>query len=423
MQASFYNYGSATSASNQSNDTIDDQGTWQQPDPVQNTSLQQDSVYYTGVISGAPQSYFTDNASGNSSAMGGIYARGAKANSSKSPKFASGNVDMSQTQSNAQFGNTVTQFMASNQFQDNAIGPFNNNSTEAGFYGYSGDQYITNSGNGIMSNNYNNMGLIMGDNNERTTMVNTSMGMGSNSGMGNNSSGGTTMENSGDNMGINSMGMGNSGNGQNLSLVNNAGYKGGGMYMGPGRNYDDPRGHNLGMTGNMVNTSHSYNNDYDSYNNDFYVYGNNNPNHGNYRGRGNRFQNQPRNSNPSSRGHVNNMSHGDWKSGYRNKFGPDLYRRGGRLFNSSAHHHDKEMSRGSYGYHSNYMGGKGFAGGDKSITIHLNAAYYNKWCYLRKHYNKRDNDLAEHLLDIHDKQCNGCKEKWVKQFMQFCKIF
>ncbi|RUS69139.1 hypothetical protein EGW08_023100 [Elysia chlorotica] len=386
MQASFYSYGTATTGSNQNLDTVEDQGSWQQPDAGQNTSWQnQDGVYYTSVISGAPLSYFTDNTTGSTSTMGGVFSRGGKPNTFKSAKLASGNIDMSQTQSCTQYGNNATQFMTYNQFQESTTGNFNNVSSDPSYYVYSGDQYMTNSGN------YSNTDPRSGDTTGGNAMVNKSLSVGSSSGMGNDSNGNASIGNNRD-----SMGMDNAGNGnltsENFGIVDNR------AYNGSSRNLDHQKGHHLGMA------RHSYNSDYEtcSYNNDFY--GNGYPSRGHFRGRGDRFQSHQRTSDSVSRGRFNGGTRGDWKSdsGFRNNFVANSYRRGGRGFNSDTH--SREVSR-------SYVSGRGSERGDKSITITLSAAHYNQWCYLRKHFNRRDNELAEHLLDSHDKHCLGCKQK------------
>ncbi|GFR63662.1 hypothetical protein ElyMa_005488300 [Elysia marginata] len=425
MQASFYNYGTTSTSNQNSYDVSFDQGTWQQPGAVQSSDQphQQDSAYYTGVISGAPQNYYTGTTSGNSAAMGGNFAQGATTSVSKPPQLTPGIVNTNQMESGPQYGNNTVPYSAPNQYQDSAAGHMNYNSNDLNYYGYSNDQYTTNSGD-VMANNesYNTMGLGIGNSSGGVRSDTTAVSMGSSVGMGANS-GGASMGVTGENMYMNSntgsvnRAGGNVGIGPNdvKRLSNNRGmgmtYKGGGMGMHTvtGRKTDFQN--NMATAENVENSSDTFNNNYDyNYNNnDYYFCGNNGSNYQNFRGRGSYFQNHPRGNLSGSRGQFSSGSRGDWRpsSGFKNNyFHAD--RRGRRGFIGGPHNHGRDLNHSSEGHHSGYLMGKG---GEGSLSIHLSPAHYNKWCYLRKKFGKRDNELAEYLLDIHDEYCPGNKEQ------------
>ena len=430
-QAPFYHYNTAASASNQTSyDMSADQGTWQQPDLGQ-TSSQQDGAYYTGVISGAPQSYYTGNAmSGNTMSATGSFATEAKTAASKTPKDGPGNASMTQTsmQGTAQYGSNMSQYLASNQFQENynTMAMMNNSAGDANYYGYSGDQNLANPGNSVAANDsYNNYSTVtqgvgnscggMGPDNSGN------MNMGCNPGVGMSSMGNHrgSMGNHRGSVGTTSMKMGTSGavdvaggSTGTPSMNNTEGmgmtYKGGGAGIAAGGNMDNQcRGRqNMGMGGTMQNSSQNYNDDHGGYNSDYHGFGNQGSNHGDFIGRGNRFQNQQGSAMSGSRGGFNNWSHDNWKnnSGYRNS-GGDSYRRGGRGYSSGTHYPGREMNKGPEAYHTSPSAGRGSRGSERSVTIHLDAAHFNLWCHLRKKMGKRDDELAEHLLDLHE-QCS-----------------
>lgn len=59
---------------------------------------------------------------------------------------------------------------------------------------------------------------------------------------------------------------------------------------------------------------------------------------------------------------------------------------------------------------------------DGSI-VNLNATNFNKWGYLRKMFNKRDDDLVEHLFAIHEKCCQNCHKRYKITFFVYSNLF
>ncbi|GFO37042.1 hypothetical protein PoB_006354700 [Plakobranchus ocellatus] len=462
MQTPAYGYNTTASGSGQiSNEGATDQGSWQQPVAAQNADQNyQEGAYFTGIITGQPQSYYTKtNASGymagtasstiTMASAAASFPRGAKTSMVKSPKTVPSNVSMGQNQGAPQYGNATSQYMVPNQFQDNTMGDMSVNSGDAGYYGYPCDQ-LNNSAMvvndsystmGMVNNNggmaVDNSGMNMAVNNRNFNVINStdmnSMGPMNNGDIGMNngsmamsSNGNMNLSNSGNmSMGVNgnvNMSMGSGNVGMNVSenmdvcfRSMNMGKTGHGMDMNSDGNIDHGNNNMASQMGTCWrspsnNSVGDFRNNYShsdhvtrSSKSDSYF--------GKFRGRGGRFQPM---GPVRGRGSFNNSwtnSQG-WRtnSGFRNNAASDFNRRGrgigwkGRETNfldDRRNIRDPEFNMGLRNYNR----------ASDELTISLNATNHNNWCYLRKNFGKRDNDLVEHLFEIHNKHCAECKER------------
>lgn len=406
-----------------------DQGTWQQPAGTENLD-QQDIVYYTGIISAAPQSYYTGNPPTNTLPNNfATQTQGTKAGVAKPPKVMLGGGN--QTKSGcAQYVGNMLQSGAPNevqyqevqnheQYQINATGQFMSYNTNAvEYYGYSNDQCITNSEDMITnSESYNTMGQAMGVKHFNISNV----------GMSGNNNGCSGASNPNQKKGMNfqngntdrMIGIGGVSYHESVQINNNRQMGQGTPYKVKGMSYNNNKlsvyQSNLGVAGNVESKPEgslpSNFDSVDSYNNDFnYGCGSSGSHYRNSRGRGHLFKNHSRGS---YRGQFN-IAQGNWRQAQDNRnnnyYVDNHIASRGEFYNP--HHHLNTYNDQSTEYHHPCHSKSESREAEGNILIQLSPTHYNHWCRLRKRLGKKDNELAEYLLDIHEKCCyekNGTK--------------
>lgn len=338
-----------------------DHGTWQQP--MQRHG--QEDTYFTG-SSGSNINYYTNQQSsgsagsniGNSAQEGidAVFQTGIASYSKNKGSVGLRNASMgNQTHymSDSQQARNSSHFMSN---QDRSAGKITHGSQDDGYYGFPDESYVTNSAGSMGTNSGSGVGGGTGSFvGSSVNMKSNSVNSGSSSSIGNNTVGGS---------------VGNSA-AFNMNMV--GGHSSGGM-MGVNN-----VGNNTGM--------------------------NNSKNFGNTN-----LQNQ------LIAAAVGLGALANWQKNLGNNLGFNQppgnlvnSRRGkrGRGFGFNPYRGSDMSSRVS----SVPLGGQQWASSGSDLTVNLSATNYNQWCFLRKSFNKDDNELAEHLFDIHEKFCHHCKER------------
>ncbi|XP_005090181.1 uncharacterized protein DDB_G0283357 [Aplysia californica] len=413
-QNQFYRYGQSNFDSSSSGGF--DQGSWQQPLPpaqLQHSQPQgaSEPVYY----SGAPQKYHSyqsnrSNETGGAS-NGGMdsYAHTMAGQSNSTFLSSEGSLNKDKGSRNSQF----LQYQQ-NLTTDTNVSSFSNASSnmqqvqdagEGNYYGYADDSFnasgnwmgtdstgVSNTG-GNYNATYSDM-TMMNNYDEQSGMMNDR-----NSGMGN----GKRME-------------------SNSHMSTNPG-------MMDGRNKGNFMSAGMGNGGNMMYGSNNSSNSNNAYNAAIDNSGLCNNGTDVSLGvmepfSGNKFQSQMMPQTQTAKGEmgqfpnwqdcnsqnynsrpVNQFQDGNFNSNTGNTYG----RRGkrGRGFGASSNGNRFKGPDMFYQPARNNFS----VGGNQQLTVQLNATNHNQWGFLRKNFNKRDDDLAQHLFETHEKFCHSCKER------------